>query len=111
MKFWKTRPIKNGNGFTKDFFVEEYFSGGNSNPIPEGDCKKRLGNAKLDTTFSTFYMEAKVEGPLVLNTGVELPENYCYAYSFQPIQFTYDYGDGKCNFEVSMYLINKLSVE
>ena len=75
---------------------EEY--GVNSPPIEEGFCTKDTGSAKLDTSFSKYYLEASVSGKLTI-PGKD--SSACYAYSFNPLDFKYDYGDGECKFTVS----------
>ena len=87
------------NGFTKDFKVNEEY-GVNSLPIKEGLCMKETGSAKLDTSFSKYYLEASVNGKLTI-PGQD--SSYCYAYSYNPLDFKYNYGDGECKFTVSTY--------
>ena len=75
---------------------EEY--GVNSPSIEEGFCTKDTGSAKLDTSFSKYYLEASVSGKLTI-PGKD--SSACYAYSFNPLDFKYNYGDGECKFTVS----------
>ena len=77
---------------------EEY--GVNSPSIEEGVCTKDTGSAKLDTSFSKYYLEASVSGKLTI-PGKD--SSACYAYSFNPLDFKYNYGDGECKFTVSTY--------
>lgn len=100
LRFWRTEPgmtrvplIDTSGNSLDEFYAPE-------DPIvEEGICKKRFGSVSLDTTYSKYYMQAKIEGPLTVSGE---RKGYCYAYAFNPIHFTYDFGDGACQFSVSM---------
>lgn len=86
----------------KSMIYEKYYDS-SSDGVEEGICEKKIDSAELDSSISRFYIEASINGPLE-NTGLELTQKdqWCYAYSFHPIEFEYDYDDGKCYFEVSV---------
>lgn len=39
--------------------------------------------------------------------NAKLKEDFCYAYAYNPFDFKYDYGDGKCDVTVSKHPKNQ----
>ena len=96
LKFWYPDP-QEGKIFFEKLEVDD--APGSSVPLKANDClSAKLSPATIKTTYSTFYLQAKMQGPLIAQ-GVQ--NKFCYAYAYEPINLTYDYGNGPCNMSVS----------
>ena len=110
LRFWRNRSGKirealiGKNNDEIDVTLNKTYTG-TVDAITEGTCRKEVGSVLLDTTFAESYMQAKVEGRLLLPEEETVTNKYCYAYAFNPIKLRYDYGDGECKFTVSAYEI------
>lgn len=102
LKFWYPDPRAVDNKVflqKKEYCDDDGCTLGTSSTIKRNSCLSvPQTSEKLETTYSNFYLQAKMQGPLD-TSGVE--NKFCYAYAFEPINLKYDYGDGPCNMEVS----------
>ena len=74
---------------------------------PNSCLTTKSSSAEIQTTYSNFYLQAKMQGPLDAS-GVQ--NKFCYAYAFEPINLKYDYGDGPCNMEVSRKQLHRIDI-
>lgn len=100
LKFWYPDPE-----WTKIFIKKEKFcdiDGCTKKPSSLGinECLSAKSSAEIQTTRSNFFLKTRMQGPL--DAKDEDGQNkFCYAYAYEPIELTYDYGDGPCNMSVS----------
>ena len=83
----------------KKDILDKTFSSGDG--IKEGTCvPEQNTELLLNTNISQYYMQVNGQGSLegTRKTG----ENFCRAYSFNPFDLKYDYGDPPCNVTVSI---------
>lgn len=90
LDFWKTKPGNEGKPIKKFYVQSSYDSPSILSP---GSCVVKEGRETLDTSTSKHYMQALVNA----NSDV----GFCYAFSFNPIDLKYNYGDGPCEVSVS----------
>lgn len=94
LEFWYTQP----NTFGK---VNRIYLGDrglfSDDALAAGTCVSVQDTISIPSRISKFYMKALLNGPH--EDGFSTA--YCNAYSFKPIELTYDYGDGKCDVSVS----------
>ena len=98
MQFWYTAPDE--NGVTEKIFFEDHFYNNTEEIFASKSCKKESGSVEVSTLTSRFYMQSSLQGPLSISDASAF-DKFCYAYSFNPVEFTYDYGDPKCVMSVS----------
>ncbi len=104
LQFWYTAPTvtENEPAPARQDIVDEAFTN-TADVLQEGLCKKVKGTLEVSTTISKFFMQANVQGPLsIADTNATLDDKFCYAYSFNPIELQYDYGDPTCEMSVSI---------
>ena len=104
LQFWYTAPspIENETAPARQYIVNRAFTNA-TDVLQEGLCQKVKGTAEVSTTVSKFFMQANVQGPLsIADTNATLDDKFCYAYSFNPIELQYDYGDPTCEMSVSI---------
>ena len=85
-------PDSDGQVF---IFDEEY--GGEV--LKPGECKTTVGMETISTKRAKYFMKSLFQGPQTNSAGAH--DGYCYAYSFNKIDFKYDYGLGECKVNVS----------
>lgn len=93
LQFWYTQPDQFGKA--QRFYIEEGRYANDA--LAAGMCKTIQGNVRLSSRISRYYMRALLNGPHEDGSATA----FCFAYSFKPIELTYDYGDGKCDISVS----------
>ena len=84
-----------GSGDEQVFLIKELLNGQLLNP---GECREEVGTITVSTRRAKYYTKSLLQGPQT-NNGER--NGYCYAYSFNQIDFKYDYGLGKCEVNVS----------
>ena len=90
-----------GSGGEQRFIVDKSYNGQLLRP---GECKEVLGTARVTTSRAKYFMKSQLQGPQTSEfSGSQ--NGFCFAYSFNKIDFKYDYGLGNCsmNFSVSTY--------
>lgn len=108
LKLWRSEPISNRTSDSTQsvstLYVNKTYQPAEEG-IEEGYCREIIDVEYLDSSYFRYYMEASLNGPLDIGIpNVNEDEEFCDAYSSDPIEFGYDYGDGKCEFEVSICL-------
>ena len=85
---------------TKIFIVDESYNGHLLSP---GECREEIATTAVSTRRAKYFMKAILQGPQKTASGAPVNDSFCYAYSFNKIDFKYDYGLGECKVEVSIY--------
>ena len=88
-------PIPDSGG-KQVFLFDESYNGQRLNP---GECREEVGMTTVSTRRAKYYMKSLLQGPQTNSAGAH--DGYCYAYSFNKIDFKYDYGLGECKVNVS----------
>ena len=94
-EFWY--PIR-GTG-QKNFFVDKSF---NNQLLGPGECVRAIGRKRVSTSRAKHFMRTILQGsqrPPLLDRPI--PGAFCYAFTFNKIDFKYDYGLGECLVNVS----------
>lgn len=82
-------------------FQRSYSQNSNDLLLP-GACISERDTIDVPTTIATYSMDSLLQGPLVNETH-NVDGGFCFAYSFNTLEFKYDYGDGDCVLRVSIY--------
>lgn len=102
LKFWYPDPQDGKVYIEREEYCDDAGCTGKTNPAtslePNSCLSATQSSTEIQTTYSNFYLQAKMQGPLIAS-GVE--NKFCYAYAFEPINLKYDYGDGPCSMHVS----------
>jgi hypothetical protein len=88
-------PIPDSGGKQVFLFDESY----NGQVLNRGECREEVGTTTVSTSRAKYYMKSFLQGPQTNSAGAN--DGYCYAYSFNKIDFKYDYGLGTCEVNVS----------
>ena len=73
-----------------------------NNFLGKGTCIEESGFTKLNTDRASYYLKALLQGPSQNALSTSVPNGYCYAYAFYPVEIKYDYGLPACEVEVSV---------
>lgn len=89
-------PITGSNTGEQKFIVNEEVNG---LLLKKGECKKETGKTIVSTSRAKYFMKSFLQGPQ-LSSG-NSRNGFCFAYTFNRIDFKYDYGFGECKMRVS----------
>jgi len=67
------------------------------------ECVRSKKSKEVSSKIAIYNMDSHLLGPLVHSNGTNVQNGYCNAYSFNLIEFRYDYGDGDCVIHVSIF--------
>lgn len=85
---------------TKNLIVDESYSG---HLLKPGDCRSEIATTSVSTRRAKYFMEAILQGTRKTPSGgTIIDDGFCFAHSFNKIDFKYDYGFGECKMNVSM---------
>ena len=83
---------------TKKYIVNKNF---NDVVLMPGKCEEVTGTARLPVKRAKYFMMAILQGEQRTQLDETVPDGFCYAYSYNKIDFKYDYGLGDCKVDVS----------
>ena len=93
-------PLPRNEEPLKRFFVDQSF---NNRELKAGECEEVIGTKTVSTRRSKYFMKAILQGVQKTSAGEQIQGGFCYAFSYNKIDFEYDYGLGDCNVSVSYF--------
>ncbi len=103
MEFWYQTPGENGETERINIFPKKIYNNTNEILVSKS-CEKERGSVQVSTTTSKFFMQSSLQGPLSILDASDA-DKFCYAYSFNPVELNYDYGDPPCEMSVSTMFV------